>query len=117
MKWIFNPINVLPIQPRWSDLDINQHVNNVKYIGWILESAPPAILESHELKSLTLQYRRECGRDSVLQSLSASSPGPGAGLEHEHLLRLDDGAEIVRGRTEWRPKLINGLAKTDQIPA
>lgn len=24
-------------QPRWSDLDVNQHVNNVKYIGWILE--------------------------------------------------------------------------------
>lgn len=24
-------------QPRWGDLDINQHVNNVKYIGWILE--------------------------------------------------------------------------------
>lgn len=25
------------LQPRWGDLDINQHVNNVKYIGWILE--------------------------------------------------------------------------------
>ncbi|CAN6699591.1 unnamed protein product [Malus baccata var. baccata] len=27
----------LNLQPRWSDLDVNQHVNNVKYIGWILE--------------------------------------------------------------------------------
>nr|UQT18323.1 fatty acid thioesterase B3 [Pelargonium x hortorum] len=25
------------LSPRWSDLDVNQHVNNVKYIGWILE--------------------------------------------------------------------------------
>jgi len=25
------------MQPRWSDLDLNQHVNNVRYIGWILE--------------------------------------------------------------------------------
>lgn len=25
------------LQPKWSDLDVNQHVNNVKYIGWILE--------------------------------------------------------------------------------
>jgi fatty acyl-ACP thioesterase B len=24
-------------QPKWNDLDVNQHVNNVKYIGWILE--------------------------------------------------------------------------------
>lgn len=28
---------VLCVQPRWSDLDVNQHVNNVKYVGWILE--------------------------------------------------------------------------------
>ncbi|KAL5651145.1 hypothetical protein ACJX0J_036603, partial [Zea mays] len=25
------------LTPRWGDLDVNQHVNNVKYIGWILE--------------------------------------------------------------------------------
>ena len=26
-----------------------------------------SILENHELPSMTLEYRRECGRDSVLQ--------------------------------------------------
>ncbi|CAN6456296.1 unnamed protein product [Victoria cruziana] len=25
------------LMPRWYDLDVNQHVNNVKYINWILE--------------------------------------------------------------------------------
>lgn len=25
------------LTPRWTDLDVNRHVNNVKYIGWILE--------------------------------------------------------------------------------
>jgi hypothetical protein len=24
-------------QPGWNDMDINQHVSNVKYIDWILE--------------------------------------------------------------------------------
>lgn len=28
-------LNVL--QPRRADLDMNQHVNNVTYIGWVLE--------------------------------------------------------------------------------
>jgi fatty acyl-ACP thioesterase B len=98
------------LSPRWNDLDVNQHVNNVKYIGWILESVPPAILETHELASMSLEYRRECGRDSVLQSLTAvSDPGIGTlgkpgEVECQHLLRLEDGAEIVRGRTKWRPK-------------
>ncbi|XP_058111828.1 palmitoyl-acyl carrier protein thioesterase, chloroplastic [Magnolia sinica] len=109
------------LTPRWNDLDVNQHVNNVKYIGWILESAPSSILESHELYGMTLEYRRECGRDSVLQSLTAVSGdctggSPVAGVECNHLLRLDDGAEIVRGRTEWRPKRTN-FGSVGQIPA
>ncbi|KAA8535014.1 hypothetical protein F0562_030017 [Nyssa sinensis] len=111
------------LSPKWSDLDINQHVNNVKYIGWILESAPLPILESHELSSMTLEYRKECGRDSVLQSLTAVS-GSGIGnlldsgyVECQHLLRLEGGAEIVKGRTEWRPKYANSLGNIGQLPA
>lgn len=91
------------LTPRWSDLDVNQHVNNVKYIGWILEGAPRSVLENHELGSMTLEYRRECGRDSVLQSLTSVSASE-TSLECQHLLRLEGGAEIVKGRTEWRPK-------------
>ncbi|KAG1330053.1 palmitoyl-acyl carrier protein thioesterase, chloroplastic [Cocos nucifera] len=101
------------LTPRWSDLDVNQHVNNVKYIGWILESAPISILENHELASMTLEYRRECGRDSVLQSLTAISNDctgglPEASIECQHLLQLECGAEIVRGRTQWRPRRASG---------
>lgn len=50
------------LTPRWSDLDVNQHVNNVKYIGWILESAPMQILEGCELAAMTLEYRRSAER-------------------------------------------------------
>ncbi|KAK7388762.1 hypothetical protein VNO78_23589 [Psophocarpus tetragonolobus] len=111
------------LSPRWSDLDINQHVNNVKYIGWILESAPQPILESHELSAMTLEYRRECGRDSVLDSLTAVSGADIGNLAHsghvecKHLLRLENGAEIVRGRTEWRPKPVNNFGIVNQVPA
>ncbi|TQD97101.1 hypothetical protein C1H46_017191 [Malus baccata] len=110
------------LTPRWSDLDVNQHVNNVKYIGWILESAPLPILESHELSSMTLEYRRECGRDSVLQSLTAVSGadignlGSNGGVECRHMLRLEEGAEIVRGRTEWKPKYANSLGIVGHLP-
>ncbi|KAE9602256.1 hypothetical protein Lal_00049476 [Lupinus albus] len=111
------------LSPRWNDLDINQHVNNVKYIGWILESAPQSILESHELSAMTLEYRRECVRDSVLQSLTSISGADVGTLDHsghvdcKHLLRLEDGAEIVRGRTEWRPKPVNNIGIVNQVPA
>ncbi|XP_054806931.1 palmitoyl-acyl carrier protein thioesterase, chloroplastic-like isoform X1 [Prosopis cineraria] len=111
------------LTPRWSDLDVNQHVNNVKYIGWILESAPQRILETHELSAMSLEYRRECGRDSVLESLTAVSGADAGELAHsgdiecKHYLRLEDGAEIVRGRTEWRPKHVNKLVAMKEAPA
>lgn len=72
---------------------------------------------------MTLEYRRECGRNSVLQSLTAVS---GAEIGHlasngkvecQHLLRLEGGSEIVRGRTQWRPKNANNLSILGGLPA
>jgi len=111
------------LTPRWGDLDVNQHVNNVKYVGWILESAPLPILESHELSSMTLEYRRECRRDSIVQSLTAISGGGVGGLvdsghvECQHLLRLKDGGDIVKARSEWRPKSATSFGSIVHLPA
>ncbi|GAA0172319.1 esterase [Lithospermum erythrorhizon] len=111
------------LTPRWSDLDVNQHVNNVKYINWILESAPSPILETHELASMTLEYRRECLIDSVVESLTsvtgnaADDLASSGYIECQHLVRLESGAEIVKGRTEWRPKNANRSGATTQLPA
>ncbi|KAG8657428.1 palmitoyl-acyl carrier protein thioesterase, chloroplastic isoform X2 [Manihot esculenta] len=97
--------------------------NTADYVRKGLTSAPLAILESHELSAITMEYRRECGKDSVLQSLTAVS-GNGMGymgkageIECQHLLRLEDGAEIVRGRTEWRPKYASNFGIMGQLPA
>lgn len=102
------------LAPRWSDMDVNQHVNNVKYIGWILESVPLDVLEDYHLTSITLDYRRECRQSQLLESLtSMTSPAPappslcvcGTDLHSTHLIRQqDDRAEIVRARAEWRCK-------------
>ncbi|KAL3623982.1 Palmitoyl-acyl carrier protein thioesterase, chloroplastic [Castilleja foliolosa] len=112
------------LTPKWSDLDINQHVNNVKYVGWILESAPLPLVETHELAGMTLDYRRECMRDSVLQSLTSvvDKGGHGGGestndiVECQHLLRLEGGGEIAKGRTYWRPKFADMIHSLGQHP-
>ncbi|KAL8129288.1 hypothetical protein V2J09_018443 [Rumex salicifolius] len=112
----------LGLVPRRADLDMNQHVNNVTYIGWVLESIPQEIINTHELGSITLDYRRECQHGNVVDSLtttesrSAVSSVNGSNYEDEsdtkspqflHLLRLSgNGEEINRGRTEWRKKPI-----------
>ncbi|KAK1271316.1 hypothetical protein QJS04_geneDACA012570 [Acorus gramineus] len=88
------------LAPRWSDMDVNQHVNNVKYIGWILESVPINVLEDYNLTSMTLEYRRECRQSHLLESLTSMK-----NLGSTHLLRMQENkAEIVRARAEWRSK-------------
>lgn len=115
--------------PRLHDMDMNQHVNHVKYISWVLESVPQSLLVAHELMGMTLEYRKECSHSDVVSSLSKpesphesfetsegrtqagppsiknpciSTVGP---LHYTHLLCLQgDGTEILRGRTEWQLK-------------
>ncbi|XP_031285546.1 oleoyl-acyl carrier protein thioesterase 1, chloroplastic-like [Pistacia vera] len=113
------------LMPRRADLDMNQHVNNVTYIGWVLESMPQDVIDSHELQTITLDYRRECQQDDIVDSLTSPEwiedsdavskiqgtnglPAKGDREDYRqflHLLRLSgDGSEINRGRTEWRKK-------------
>ncbi|XP_050221328.1 palmitoyl-acyl carrier protein thioesterase, chloroplastic-like [Mercurialis annua] len=97
------------LAPRWSDMDANQHVNNVKYIGWILESVPTNVLEDYNMRSMTLEYRRECRQSNLLESLTRTTEDSDnnrkTDLKYTHLLRMQaDKAEIVRARTEWQSK-------------
>ncbi|CAK9138278.1 unnamed protein product [Ilex paraguariensis] len=105
------------LAPRWNDMDANQHVNNVKYIGWILESVPINVLEDYNLTSMTMEYRRECRQCNVLESLTSMAEtmttedsngvnnSSRADLESTHLLRMEaDKAEIVRARSVWQSK-------------
>ncbi|XP_039155525.1 oleoyl-acyl carrier protein thioesterase 1, chloroplastic [Eucalyptus grandis] len=115
----------LGLLPRRADLDMNQHVNNVTYIGWVLESMPREIIDSYELQTITLDYWRECQHDNVVDSLSSHEPDENleaiaqlngtngsaaspATVDYRQFLRLlrfsGDGLEINRGRTQWRKK-------------
>lgn len=76
------------------------------------------IIDSHELQSITLDYRRECGQNDIVDSLTSVETiqggmnGSAVAREDKqenqqflHLLRLStNGLEINRGRTEWRKK-------------
>ncbi|BFG24563.1 hypothetical protein CerSpe_108370 [Prunus speciosa] len=109
-------------KPGWSDLDVNQHVSHAKYIDWVFESIPFSVLETHELSSMMLEYRRECRRDSAVQSLTAvARDGTGdsthnQGVEFDHLLRLETGSKVLRARTVWKP-ICDGFFSTLKIPA
>ncbi|SMD32447.1 Acyl-ACP thioesterase [Reichenbachiella faecimaris] len=47
------------IQVSWFDMDINDHVNNIKYYQWILDSLGGEYLEHHTLKKIDITFKHE----------------------------------------------------------
>ena len=44
---------------RYSDIDTNMHVNNVKYVAWALETVPKDVVLNYELKNIKATYEKE----------------------------------------------------------
>ncbi|WP_406543297.1 acyl-[acyl-carrier-protein] thioesterase [Clostridium ljungdahlii] len=44
---------------RYSDIDTNRHVNNVKYVDWIVETIPLDIVLNFTIKNLNITYEKE----------------------------------------------------------
>ena len=99
---------------RRADVDMNGHTNNAAYISMLLDDVPPAVAGGGYMASLDVEYRSEAVAGEELRSRSAlhGSDGgcllpdggyDGAGaLTFQHaLVRLGDGAELLRARTVW----------------
>uniref|UniRef100_A0A7N0U7K6 Acyl-[acyl-carrier-protein] hydrolase n=1 Tax=Kalanchoe fedtschenkoi TaxID=63787 RepID=A0A7N0U7K6_KALFE len=94
------------LTPKWSDIDFNNHVNNTKYANWILEGTPESLATSHKLVSLALEFRRECPPKTTITSFTTlkDSITESDEVHCQHLLQFEDGSEILRGATVWKPK-------------
>jgi fatty acyl-ACP thioesterase B len=117
------------MKPTSSDIDMNNHVNNVKYTNWMIETIPENVYGECTLSSITLEFRRECGVSETIQSLCQPDDvtefklekhtgqgilngylpyyleGSPPTLGFTHLLQIEGenkNEEIVRGRTTWK---------------
>lgn len=45
---------------RKTDIDTNGHVNNIKYVEWVLETVPADVFNNKELSNLRIIYKNEC---------------------------------------------------------
>ena len=88
------------VVPRLSDLDINGHVNNAQLLGWTLEALPREFRIERVLREIDVQFRRECRLDDPVASRTEAK---NAGVFHHSVIRVDDGRELVRARSLWRP--------------
>ena len=92
-------LNFYPVL--FSDLDINQHFNSVKYVERVLDDFGVNFLNSHEPVELEVNYMKEGqAGDSIAVTRTQMSE-----IEHLNcLVRESDGADLCVMRIVWRER-------------
>ncbi len=89
------------IMVRHRDLDINQHVNNVSFVEWLVESVPARVLKTSVLTELEINFLAEAFyEERLLAACHSQDSHPGVFLHS--IIRQKDGQELARARTVWR---------------
>lgn len=85
---------------RYSDIDSNNHVNNVKYVEWALEAIPLDILENYHLSNIKVTFEKECKYgDMVLSTCKIEEEGEI--LKSYHKISKSDETELTLLKMEW----------------
>ena len=78
----------------FSDVDYNQHANNVRYTVWAMDALPEELVYNRFLKELTINFNKEARPGETVELLHTLAP---------------DGAHIVEGRTAEHQVFIERL--------
>lgn len=85
------------IHVRFDDLDINNHVNNIRYFDWILRSVPSDFRKAHRLKTFEIHFLAEGVEEDKIDVFLHQD-----GQTLQHLLkRQSDGKSLTQALSQW----------------
>lgn len=83
---------------RYSDLDVNGHVNNVRFVDWLWDGLDLDFIRGHDLRELEINYLVEAGAGDEVQMLSIQTDA----FTFSHAVqRVSDRVVLCRARTTW----------------
>jgi len=85
---------------RYSDIDTNRHVNNVKYVDWAIESMPQDLVLNYALKRIAVTYKKETTYGESIQSRTVTNIDSGK-AHCFHSILDTSGKELCILKTQW----------------
>jgi medium-chain acyl-[acyl-carrier-protein] hydrolase len=85
---------------RYSDIDMHHHVNNIKYIEWILDSFPFEMNQTHQTHTFEINFLGESSHGDEISIYTESMRESPFAFLHSVVRKKDD-RELCRARTEW----------------
>lgn len=98
---IETPAWSVAIPVRRCDLDLNDHVNNVRYIEWLFEPLPAQATTGRRIAEMDILYRQ--GAEYGDSALSQAAPSGDDTILHR-IVRASDQAVLALARTRWVEK-------------
>ena len=86
---------------RYSDIDMHHHVNNTKYIEWILDSYPFEMNQTHQIHTFEINFLAESSHGDEI-SIHSESSGDSSPTVHHSVFRKGDDRELCRARIIWK---------------
>ncbi len=85
---------------RYSDIDGNQHVNNVSYVEWALETVPMDLLLNYDPLNIKISYKKESKYGDAVRSISEININ-GSSADCRHKITDKNGVDLCLLQTIW----------------
>ncbi len=96
-----DPGSIRKVNAGYHDIDVHDHVNNLRYLTWMTDGIPSDFLDNHEAREVEINFMMEGFIDDELEvSVNGSISGSTEFLQN--LRRTSDGAELCRMRSIWK---------------
>ncbi len=82
---------------RYGDIDVNNHVNSSRYLRWIVDSFPRAVLDEKRLASFEINFLAEAQHGDKVYVTSADA----GDYYYCQVMREKDGVELCRAKIIW----------------
>jgi medium-chain acyl-[acyl-carrier-protein] hydrolase len=89
---------------RYEDIDTNQHVNNSKYVSWVLETVPLSIVMNYTLTNIRITYEKETKYGEMVQvetQLNNTSEQGKDAATCLHKILDSQGKELTLAESQW----------------
>lgn len=96
--------NIKEFKVRHSDIDSNNHVNNVVYIDWALESVPQEISDFYDLREINVTFEKECIYGEKVVSIANVMQMDKDRFKICHKIRKEDGTVLTLLESIWENK-------------
>lgn len=93
----------LQFRVRLSDIDMYRHVNNTRYVEWMLEAVPEHIHREYLPYQVDAAYKKETVYGARVISCACQRPGNNGDIGFLHSIKdKESGSELARAATSWK---------------